>query len=86
MTSEPLAKATAYNDFYAAAIPRQRHWVVGEGNYSRHLEAWVERAECSACGETCDCLHTDSSGREYGPVILCVRCIMAMLASKAPDA
>ena len=85
--TEPLAKATAYNDYFTGAVnPRHRAWVVGEGRYSSTHEAWVEHAPCDGCGELGDCLHTDSSGREYGPVILCVRCITAMLASKAPHA
>ena len=87
MTAKPLAKATAYNDYFPGAEnPRHHAWIVGVGRYSSTLEAWVEHDPCDGCGQLGDCLHTDSSQGEYGPVILCVRCITAMLASKAGDA
>lgn len=59
-------------------------WQVGNSHHDGACIAWMDEAECGACGNQTLCLLTDSSDDEYGPVRLCQSCITAMFAH--PDA
>ena len=54
---------------------------LGEGRY-RDLLAWIEARTCGGCGQKTECLCSDSSDDEYGPVPICRECISAMFSNK----
>ena len=68
-----------YTGHPCRTVPNGFAWRLGEGEFGSSLMAWAEKAECGGCEKTRLCLHTDSSGNEYGAVILCLRCIVTIM-------
>ena len=49
-----------------------------DSEYGRTGFIWMELSPCHVCGEKSMCLNIDSSEDEYGPGIICKKCVEKM--------
>ncbi len=51
-----------------------------DGNYKRKGEIWIQKAECSICGNENICIASDGSEGEYNVAYICETCVRLEMA------